>query len=265
MTRTTDLSTEDRLERLEKATRSAFPAWLRDGLTLLSPIALAVMGFFFQQTLQQTRIGIEQNELEIRRIDSAQSILSAVFREEYEEARALQSLFDALMADSRLRASLSQSIDAYFVAKFDRVARQPNLDAANVSELRRTVDDASGLVTPGALPTDLAPEMHVVLVSLIRDAPGKFARLIPIAEAISADPTVPDAEIWCSSTGIGFLALTVGRHPLERAWAVGEDVQAKGWDEDRGLSEFYVTRGDHLYRQVWPGEHDPASDPCEQP
>ncbi|MGY6412365.1 MAG: hypothetical protein ACXIUV_15240 [Alkalilacustris sp.] len=257
-----DPSVEERIDRLERAGRSAFPAWLRDGLALLSPIALAVIGFFFQQTLQDTRIAIEQNELEIRRIDSAQRILTAVFREEYEEARALQALFDALMADSRLRASLTDSIDAYFVARFDRIARQPTLDAAKVAELRRTVDDAAGLISPGALPADLEVELHVVLVSLIRDAPGKFARLIPIAEAITADPDVPDAEIWCSSTGIGYLALTVGRHPLESAWAVGEHVQARGWDQRRDLSRFYVTRGDHLYRRVWPGDHDPASDPC---
>jgi hypothetical protein len=263
MTRKPDPPPEDRPNQLEKSNRSAFPAWLRDGLALLSPIALAIIGYFFQQNLQATRNAIEQNQLEIRRIDSAQSLLTAIFQEEYDEASALQTLFSALMADSPLHASLTESIDAYFEARFNRVARQPNLDEAKVAELRRIVDDATGFISPATLQTDLSPDMHVVLVSLIRDSPGKFARLIPLAESITADEAVPDAEIWCSSTGLGFLALTVGRHPLERAWAVGEDVQAKGWDESRGLSQFYVTRGDHLYRQVWPGEHDPASDPCE--
>jgi hypothetical protein len=262
MTRRTESSLEERLEALEQKSKSGFPTWLRDGVTLVSPIALAFIGYFFQQTLQDTRIAIEQNELDIRRIDSAQAILSALFQEDYEEARALHSLFNALMADSKLSTSLAGSIDEYFVAKFDRIARQPNLGQGDVAAMQQTADDASAFGAAGP-PAELDVTLHVVLVSLIRDRPGKFARLIPIAEAISADPSVPDAEIWCSSTGIGFLALTVGRHPLDRAWAIGEDVQAKGWDERKGLSpEFYVTRGDHLYRQVWPGPHDPGSDPC---
>lgn len=249
---------EERLSTLEKSAKSSFPSWIRDLVTILSPLALAVLGYYFNATLQEARNQIDENELHIRRVQTAQTIMTALFEGDYEEARVFHVLFKSLLEDSDLHASIDAGIQEYFAAKYQKLAG--SRERLGQEDLELLADTAAGAARffPDQ-PAVIAAEdrLHVIILSLSRGEPGKFARIRTIAEQITADPGSPRAEIWCSSTGDGFYSLTLGRHPAAVASSIGRAAVTSDLAE-----EFYVTQGEHIYRQVWPGQDPGDQDPC---
>lgn len=256
---------EERLAALEKRQPASSWTWLRDGMAMASPILLAVLGFWFNQILQEARERIDTQQLEIRRIQAAQSIMTALFKGDVHEAKAMHVLFRGLFAEHALRETLDESILSYLEQK-----QRDRWKALDPDPARRLSDDelapfeaiqeTAELLVPGAvLGEEEAMRLHVVLISLAR-GPGKFARLRDLAERFAARHERWTPEIWCSTTGEGFLALTIGRHPAGQARAIGAAAAAA--DPDDAIEDFYVTPGAHLVARVWPGPDPGETDPC---
>lgn len=258
---------EDRIAALEAQKPEGLPRWLRDAAALISPVLLAVLGFWFNQTLQEASQRIDNQQLEIHRIQAAQSIMTALFKGDVHEAKAMHVLFNGLFAEHSMRDILDEGIVAFLQQKHRTEWKSLNPDPERrlTDELEplEAIQEAAEALVPGlVLGDDDAMRLHVVLISLVRDPadPGKFARLVGIAERFAEKHEQWTPEIWCSTTGDGYFALTIGRHPAGQARALGAAAAAADPEDD--FDEFYVTRGAQLVGRVWPGVDTGEADPC---
>lgn len=262
---------EQRVAKLENQSSSAIPKWLRDTVTLATPVAV----FALSMWVAFVKNDLDENRFEVQQVETAHQIISSLFNHDISEAITLHKLLNALMQNAKHRCAIGEAINHYMMVRYaeglerERVITTTDHLGEAIEDFRRDCLPRVELAANSAKPEpELNPYVHVVLISLALDGPEeqlKFGRLIAIAEDMAKDTTLPPAEIWCSSTGAGFVALTAGKHRFKEARAIGNRVISAGWnDESKVTKEFYITQGDHLYKQVWPGEHDPDTNPCAE-
>lgn len=269
MADTDDDPLEKRLGELEKKSGSSIPRWLRDTVTLATPVAVFALSVW----VAFVKNDLEENRFEVQQVETAHQIISSLFNQNISEAITLHKLLNALMEDAKHRCAIGEAINYYMLVRYaeglgqEKVVTTTDHLGEAIADFRRDCLPRMELAARSATTEpELNPFVHVVLISLVLEGPDeqlKFGRLIALAEEMAKDPTLPATEIWCSSTGPGYVALTAGKHRFRDARAIGNRVISAGWNaESKVTKEFYVTQGDNLYLQVWPGEHDPYSNPC---
>lgn len=239
---------EERVEKLETGTRSVIPPRWRDAIVVLSPIALAVMGYLFNARLEETQNEIDRTELEIRRIEAAQGIMGEIFDGEYEKALLMERLLTLLIEDPDLVAEVSATLATFYRNRIEQLSSEgQRLSGEATREILQLTAAARNFDFPARQDIDEASRLHVVIRSLAR-TPQARADSIADARELRETYLFP-AEVWESRTDGGYYALTLGFLPIPEAHAQLERARALGI----APKDAYLTKGVHFVApRVWP-------------
>ncbi|MGB0913959.1 MAG: hypothetical protein ACPGSW_10225, partial [Phaeobacter italicus] len=93
---------EHRLAQLEQNSGSAIPRWIRDTVTLATPVAV----FALSMWVALVKNDLEENRFEVQQVETAHQIISSLFNQEISEAITLHKLLNALMQNAKHRCAI---------------------------------------------------------------------------------------------------------------------------------------------------------------
>lgn len=137
-------------------------------LSVLSPVLVvvvgAVLGFHFNNQLEAAKQTFAIQEMELKRIDAAQRMLTELFSQTPERAFAAERLLSRVITDESLRREIQDIVRRYYKAKF-KITGEDISTLAQIAEAAENVGSEAGKLVLGDTAALVKSQVYVVIGS----------------------------------------------------------------------------------------------------
>lgn len=232
---------EDLAGRIDKLEKQQSGRWRVFVQYLISPAILVIIGYLLNLQVEEAKQGLQRIEVDVKRIEAAQGMLSELFSDVPERAFIADRLMGKLV-DSDLSEEISKIVTAYYTEKLNQAL---DSDEA-LDEAEEITSAAKAIGGPAAerLVSKIEASTYYVVVASIPHR--EKARAIQLANSLTRNGY--SSEVHYSTTG--FYAVTIGHLPLAEAKA----LRREAIDEGHGPKDTYLTPGPQFKEKIYPRE-----------
>jgi hypothetical protein len=222
----------DRLERQQHGSIHFFFQYL------VSPLLLLIIGFILNQNVEQAKQSFQNLELEVKRIEAAQSLLNELFSDIPERAFIADRLMTKLV-DEGLSKEISSIITQYYSQRFKN-----DLSMNDMAGVEKIAAAAKAIGGPAAesITKHLQMQRYYVIVASIKPINERDA----IIKAKTLREKGYDSEIYYSTSD--YLAVTIGNQSFSKA----NTLRKKAFDNGDAPSDSYLTTGVTFTERLYP-------------
>jgi hypothetical protein len=205
---------------------------------LVSPLMLLVIGYLLNQQAERSKQVFNRLELDVKRIDVAQNMLTELFSGIPERAFVADRLLVKLV-DSTLGNEISSIISRYYSQKLNRT-----LSGKEMEEAEKIATAASAIGGPAAdsITIQMQQNHYYIVVASIK--PSNEAEAVRKAEDLAG--LGYNSEIYYSWSG--YLAVTIGYLPFEDARSLLDRAVSKG----NARPDSYLVPAKTFSKRVYP-------------
>ena len=224
-----------KIEKIEKEQRSKWRFFYQ---YLVAPILLLVIGFFLNQNLEKAKQEFEMLQLEVKKIEAAQDMLTEIFSDVPERAFIADRLMSKLL-DENLSKEISEIVERYYSQKLEQPLLNQSLQ--DVEEIVSAADAIGGRAAE-SIKNKLQQNLYYVVIASI--VPQKRQEAIDSARRLKEKGY--DSEVHYSSSG--YYAVTIGHIPLMEA----KTLREKAIEKNDAPPDAYLIPGTKFIEKIFP-------------